>query len=285
MFKRFKPFYELTKSSIVYLVLVTTAFGYYLGSGEVISYHFFWTLFSTALVCGGVCGLNQVIEWKDDIKMERTKIRPIPRGAISPKAGLFFSASLTITGLVIMFFLIAPLLAFGGLVTGVLYLFIYTPLKKITWLNTMVGAIPGSLPPMGGWLAAAGEIELGAWLLFLLLFFWQHPHFYIIAWMCQKDYLAGGFKMLPSVKPVQGYTFVQILVFSVLLVVASLMLIKIESLNTIYLVGAILLGFWFLAETLKIYRDRSTPSAKRFLRITVFYLPILFGFALLDSLL
>ena len=232
MFKRLKPFYELTKSSIVYLVLITTAFGYYLGeASRVISGHFFWTLFSTGLVCAGVCGLNQVIEWKDDLKMTRTKNRPIPRGDLTPPAGFFFSFLLAMLGLGLMYFLIAPLLALGGLVTAVLYLAIYTPLKKITYLNTLVGAVPGSLPPMGGWLAATGEIGLGGWLLFLLLFCWQHPHFYVIAWMCKEDYLAGGFKMLPSRKAGGRGTFAQIIIFSFLLVGASLLLARIESLG------------------------------------------------------
>ena len=195
-----KPYYELTKSSIVYLVLVTTAFGYYLGGNAPVSVlHFFWTLFSTGLVCAGVCGLNQVIEWKDDLKMKRTQTRPIPRGAISPYSGFLFSFFLTLMGLLLMFYFIGPLMALGGVVTGLLYLTIYTPLKKITWLNTFVGAIPGSLPPVGGFLARTGEINLDAWLVFLLLFFWQHPHFYIIAWICKDDYALGGFKMLPNV--------------------------------------------------------------------------------------
>ena len=131
MFKHIKPFYELTKSSIVYLVVITTAFGYYLGGGGSIEpLPFFWTLLSAGLVCAGVCGLNQVIEWKDDLKMKRTQSRPIPRGALTPWAGGIFSSFLTVLGLLMMYFFIAPFMALGGGVTGLLYLAVYTPLKK-----------------------------------------------------------------------------------------------------------------------------------------------------------
>ena len=134
---------------------------------------------------------------------------------------------------------------------------------------------------MGGWLAASGEITLGAWLLFLLLFLWQHPHFYIIAWICREDYLAGGFKMLGTKAEGQGI-FAQILMYSFLLVLASLMLVKLKVLTTTYMIGVLVLGLWFLGESMKVTKSRSLSASKRFLRATVFYLPFLFLWALID---
>ncbi len=283
IFKQIKLYYQLTKSSIVYLVLVTTAFGYYLAGNDSISIsHFFWTLFSAGLVCAGVCGLNQVIEWKDDLKMKRTQNRPIPSGAISPYSGFLFSFSITLIGLLLMFHFIGPLMALGGVVTGLLYLAVYTPLKKITWLNTIVGAVPGSLPPVGGWLARTGEINLETWLIFLLLFFWQHPHFYIIAWICKDDYKLGGFKMLPNVTSTGKKTFTQLLVYSFLMVITSFFLVELEKLGIIYLLGTVLLGAWFLWQAIKVFKNRTTDLSKHFLKVTVLYLPLLFLIALLD---
>lgn len=278
-----KPYYELIKSSIVYLVVVTTAFGYYLSEGKINDYvNFGLTLISALLVCAGVCALNQVIEWRDDLKMERTKNRPIPRGAISPLLGYIFSFLLIFTGLYIMYFYISPLMALGGGVTSALYILVYTPLKKVTWLNTFIGAIPGALPPLGGWLAATGEITWGGLLLFLVLFLWQHPHFFIIAWLCKDDYVRGGFKMISNRELSGDGTFRQIIIYSLLLIISSLLLAGIDQLNWIYLSGALILGLWFLWQSIQVFQDRSIPSAKRFLKTTVFYLPGLFIVALVD---
>ena len=228
--------------------------------------------------------MNQVMEWRADLQMRRTRLRPIPRGDLSPAEGWIFGGILVAIGLLIMYGKISSLMALGAAVTGFLYLAIYTPLKKITWLNTLIGAIPGALPPVGGWLAATGQLDFQAWILFALLFFWQQPHFYIIAWIYQSDYERSPFEMLPSVKSIQGSTFFQMGIYSIFTVATSILLYKWTSVQLPYLIGATLVGAWFLFETYCIWHTRTHKQARRFLKATVFYLPLLFTAFLLDLL-
>jgi protoheme IX farnesyltransferase len=191
-------YFELTKPNITFLILISTALGYYLGANGIdIWSRFMITLIGTGLVSSGAGALNHFAEHETDLLMNRTQSRPIPTGFISSKNALNFGIGITLLGVSILFIFINDLTAILAIITTLLYLFIYTPLKKITWLNTSVGAIPGAIPPLGGWVAATGVLAPEAWILFAIMFFWQHPHFYAIAFMCKDDYERANFKMLP----------------------------------------------------------------------------------------
>jgi len=172
-------YFELMKPRILSLVLVTAAIGYFLGGKGVSSYStLFAMLIGTALTCGGAGALNHYIERDVDSLMKRTRMRPLPSGIVTPAEAVAFGTVLVITGTVFLIWNVNLLTGFLALLTAFLYALVYTPLKRITWLNTFVGAIPGAIPPMGGWAAATGGVETGAWILFLILFVGQHPHFY-----------------------------------------------------------------------------------------------------------
>ena len=183
--------------------LVTVSLGYLLASnlakfnwGE-----FGWLLVSTALVASGAGALNHYMERESDAHMRRTENRPLPTGIIQPVSAFIFGILLVSVGIWIAFQYVQFWTAFLSLLTVFTYLMVYTPLKRLTWLNTFVGAVPGALPPVGGWVAVSGHFGWAAWVLFLILFAWQHPHFYAIAWLYKDDYAKGGFKMLPSEDP------------------------------------------------------------------------------------
>ena len=216
-------FFELTKPRITFLNLVSTALGYYLGSqGEIIMNHFFITMMGTFLLAGGAGSINHFVEKDLDKLMDRTQSRPIPAGVVSSKNALFFGVSISIFGFIILAALVNHLTAVLGLITVLLYIFVYTPLKKITWLNTTIGAIPGAMPALGGWAASANELNPNAWILFSILFLWQHPHFYAIALMCKEDYKKAGFQMLPVIEHESNRTNRQILWHAFLLIPVSL---------------------------------------------------------------
>jgi heme o synthase len=215
----FKAYCELTKPRIMSLVLVTASIGYFLGGQGIRSYlQLLLMLTGTAFCCGGAGVLNHYLERDADLRMKRTRGRPLPAGIVAPADALAFGIVLVILGTVLLVWKVNLLTGFLALLTAFLYALVYTPLKRVTWLNTFVGAIPGAIPPMGGWAAATGGLEVGAWILFLILFVWQHPHFYSIAWMYKEDYERGGFKMLPVVEPDGKSTFRQIVIYSVLLI-------------------------------------------------------------------
>ena len=216
MADRFLAYCELAKSRILVLILVVTAIGYFLGArGQIDSELLVVLLLGTALTCGGSAVLNQYIERDTDRLMERTRRRPLPRGSVSPASALAYGITLVLCGVVSLSVGVSMLTGFLALLTAFLYVLVYTPLKRVTWWNTFVGAIPGALPPLGGWAAATGSLELGAWVLFLILFVWQHPHFYSIAWLHREDYRRGGLQMLSVVDSDGTRTFRQILLYSV----------------------------------------------------------------------
>ena len=186
---QFSAFVELTKPRITFLILVSTALGYYLGNQNEMDINLFaLTMIGTFLLSGGAGTINHFVEKDLDKLMDRTQARPIPAGIISSKNALIFGLCLSIIGLIILIIFVNQLTAALGLITVLLYIFVYTPLKKITWLNTTIGAIPGAMPALGGWAASANELNPNAWILFSILFLWQHPHFYAIALMCKEDY-------------------------------------------------------------------------------------------------
>ena len=269
-------FFELTKPRITFLILVSTALGFYLGSqGKINSNQFAFTMVGTFLLAGGAGAINHFVEKDLDKLMDRTQSRPIPAGIISGKNALFFGVSITIIGFIILAALVNHLTAILGLITVLLYIFIYTPLKKITWLNTTVGAIPGAMPALGGWAASANALDPNAWILFSILFLWQHPHFYAIALMCKEDYKKAGFQMLPVIENESNRTNRQILWHAFLLIPVSLFFVVTGILGEIYFWGASALGFGYLISGIPLLRDTTIDNAKLLLKTSVIYLPAL----------
>ncbi len=282
----FAAYIELLKLNILSLVLVSTVLGYYLGGNGINSFqHLIITLLGTALTAGGAGALNHYIEREADQKMERTKNRPIPAGLILPGNALIFGVILVLIGTVILVQEINLLTGFLSILTTFLYVLVYTPLKKVTWLNTSIGSIPGAIPPMGGWAASTGELGPGAWILFAIMFFWQHPHFYSIAWMCRDDYAKANFKMLPVLEPDGKRTIRQIFWHLTLLVPASVLLYIEGNSGIVYASGVIILTGTFLLSAVPMALNRSKDSARLLLKSSVFYLPLLLLLIIVDKVL
>ncbi len=278
------PYIELTKPRITTMVVVMAALGFFLGAhGNVSLVPMLWTLLGTAMVSAGSAALNHYLERDVDALMHRTKERPLPSGELTSAATLSFGFGLILVGQILLVVLVNLLTAWLALLTAFLYVVIYTPMKRMTWLNTSLGAIPGALPPVGGWVAASGEIELGAWALFAILFTWQHPHFYSIAWIFRDDYRRAGFRMLPCVES-EGYprTCRQIIGFSVLLLAASMLPAFLGISGTVYIVGATVLGLGMLGASVSLVTQRDHLQARRLLRTSVIYLPLLFLLTVID---
>ena len=280
---KFSAFIELTKPRITILILISTALGYYLAESAMINYlNFFYTILGTAILSGGAGTINHCIERDLDMLMDRTKSRPIPTGLISIKTAFNFGLSQFIIGFAILWVFVNQLTAILGLATILLYLFVYTPLKKITWLNTTIGAIPGAMPALGGWAASANELSPNAWILFAILFLWQHPHFYAIAIMCKDDYEKAGFKMLPVIEKENHRTNRQIIWHAFLLIPVSLYFVVTGALGIFYFWGALLLGIVYLISSIPLLKESSIKNAKLLLRTSVAYLPLLLIIILID---
>ena len=275
---------DLTKPSILVMVLITTLLGYYLGNDGISSWlNLFWTLLGTGLSAGGAGALNQYLEREQDKRMERTRNRPLPSGLIQPLDALLFGLILVLIGSILLVWKVNLLTGFLSLMTAFLYVLIYTPMKKLTWLNTSMGSIPGALPPMGGWTAATGSIDSGAWILFAILYLWQHPHFFAIAWMCKDDYKKAGFKMLPVVEPNGSRTIRQIFWHLSLMIPVSLLPFISGMMGTVYLAGASLLTLGYFCSAIPMLRLKSKENASKILKASVFYLPLLFVIIIIDK--
>lgn len=280
---RLGAFFELTKPRITMLILVSTALGYYLGNLESTStFNFFLTMFGTALLSGGAGTINHYVERDLDKLMDRTKSRPIPSGLIHAQTALYFGLIQSTFGLIILFTMVNQLTAILGLFTVLLYIFVYTPLKRMTWLNTTIGAIPGAMPALGGWAASANELSPNAWILFSILFLWQHPHFYAIALMCKKDYAKAGFKMLPVIEEENIRTNRQILWHAFLLIPVSLFFVVTGILGDFYFWGALALGIAYFASGIPLLKNTTTLNAKLLLKTSVIYLPTLLIIIFID---
>jgi len=281
--QKWNAYLQLTKPRIVTLVLVTTALGYYLGGDGRFDYAvFLWLVLGAGLVCAGSSTLNNYLERESDCKMLRTKNRAIPLGIITPLHALNYGIVLILSGLIILYTRVNLLTAFLSLLTAFLYVLIYTPMKKVSWLNTTIGSIPGAIPPMGGWAAATGYLEPGAWVLFLILVLWQHPHFYAIAWMYREDYKRAGFKMLSVMDHDGRRMFQQILWYSVILIPVSILPTVIGLTGIFYSVGAFICGVVLLRFGQRLMATRSLKDARHLLQATVFYLPILLILIIVD---
>ncbi|MCC6696643.1 MAG: protoheme IX farnesyltransferase [Candidatus Hydrogenedentes bacterium] len=282
----FAAYVDLTKPRITVLVLVTATLGYFMGG---IGFHgwdslegLLFTLIGVSLTSGGSGALNHFLERDADALMARTRNRPIPSGAVPATHALLLGEYMVLGGVMLLMWKVNLLTAFLALLTAFLYVLVYTPLKRVSWLNTLVGAIPGALPPMGGWTAATGQVEAGAWVLFLILFIWQQPHFYSIAWIFKDDYAKGGFKMLPVDDPQGRRTFRQIIGFAALLIPVSLLPTAIGLSGIVYLIGAAILGVYMLASCFPLVRTGSVVDARRVLKTSVLYLPLLLMLIVID---
>ena len=266
------------------MVLVTTALGFFLGARGVHSaLHFCLTLLGVGCATGGAAMLNNYLERDLDARMVRTRDRALPAGLIEPHRALTLGVGLVLFGVLLLAWKVNLLTGFLVLMAGFLYVLVYTPLKRITWLNTSFGAIPGAIPPMAGWVAATGQLDPGAWLLFAILFVWQHPHFYAIAWIFRDDYRAAGFKMLPVVQPSGKRMFRQTIAFSLLLLVVSLLPTAVGLTGRAYFCGALLSGILIVVVALRFARDRGLADARRLLKATILYLPALLLLITLDA--
>ena len=276
-------YFELSKLNILSLVLVATFLGYYLGSSGINSWeHLFFTLLGTTMTASGSGALNHYMERETDKYMIRTKNRPLPAGLISPSEVMAFGVLMVLFGAIILVSLINTITGFIAILTSFLYIVIYTPLKKITWLNTSIGSIPGALPVIGGWTASTGEIGFMAWVLFGMMYLWQHPHFYAIAWMCRKDYAEANLKMLPVLEPEGNRTMRQIFWHLLLMIPISIIPVIQGSLGIVYLFGVILITCAFFVSALPLARNRSNKDALLLLKASVFYLPILLLIIIID---
>ena len=275
----------LTKPDVTFLVVITTVAGFYLGSHGALDWiRLLHTLCGTMLVAGGTAALNQYFERDMDAVMRRTASRPLPSGQLQPGEVMLFGVGTIILGTGWLILAVNSLSALIALATSILYLAAYTPLKTRTTLATAVGAIPGALPPLIGWAAAAGSISINAWVLFGILFFWQFPHFMAIAWMYREDYARAGIRMLPVIDRKGDATFRQIICTSTILVWVSVLpsLMGMAGLN--YFFGALVLGMFLLQVSLWASRSRTNVRAKWLMHATVAHIPILLAWMILDKL-
>ncbi|MDH3496853.1 MAG: heme o synthase [Gemmatimonadota bacterium] len=281
---RASDFFALTKPRIVLLVVLTAAVGFYMGApegvGAVLLVH---TLLGTALVAGGTSALNQVAESDVDALMRRTAGRPIPAGRMRRVPGAVFAALLGSLGTVYLGIFVNVLTAGLAALTLLSYIFLYTPLKRRTSLATLIGAVPGALPILGGWAAAGGALGPPAWSLFWILFLWQLPHFLALAWLYRDDYHRAGLRML-SVGDRDGRrTFGQALLYATALLPASLLPAVLGMAGPLYVLGAGLLGLWYAGVGLAAARARSTAAARRLFLVSITYLPAVLGLLALDK--
>jgi protoheme IX farnesyltransferase len=269
-------FAELVKARLTFLVLVTTAVGFDLGLRSAMDYRaLFHVVFGTALAAAGAAALNQWWERAFDALMLRTRMRPIPAGRMLPRDGIAIGIVLAAAGVAYLAVACNFLSAALAAVTVVVYIFAYTPLKRVSTVNTFVGAIPGALPPLIGWAAASHALPLPAWSLFGIMFFWQLPHFFAISWMYRDDYARGGFVMLSAADASGARTARQSIFFMLLLVAASLAPFFCGIVGRAYLLPALLLGGGFLAMVLRFRATKDVPAARRMFFASIIYLPLL----------
>lgn len=269
-------FAELVKAQLTLLVLVTTAVGFYLGARGATNYlGFFHAVFGTALAAAGAAALNQWWERALDALMHRTKQRPIPGGRMLPRDALVIGGALSVGGVAYLAIATNVLAAALAATTIVVYIFAYTPMKRISSTNTLVGAIPGALPPMVGWAAARGSVEWPAWSLFAILFCWQMPHFFAIAWMYRDDYARAGFRMLSNSDADGARSGRQSVLFALLLILASCLPAWLGLTSRMFLPAEALLGICFAAMALRFGRRRGAREARQLFVASIVYLPLL----------
>ncbi|MEN9470223.1 MAG: Protoheme farnesyltransferase [Verrucomicrobiota bacterium] len=269
---------ELVKARLSLLVLLTTLVGFLIAwRGPIPWVLLTATLLGTALCAGGAAALNQWMERDIDARMKRTRERPLPAGRMSPRDALLFGLLFSLAGIAILGLFTNLRAAFLAFAIIAIYIVVYTPMKRMSSLNTLVGAIPGALPPLIGWVAARGSYSLEGGLLFATLFFWQMPHFLAIAWMFRDDYKAGGCVMLTDSDPDGSMTGRQALLYSICLIVISLLPGFLGFNSPLYFYGALLLGLAFSTFAAIFLRRRDRDSARNLFFASIIYLPLLLG--------
>lgn len=276
-------FIEITKPRLVFLSLWSVAVGFLLASGNPVDpILFFKTLSATLFVAAGSMVLNQYLEIKEDASMRRTQKRPLPSLRIKPREALIYGLNLSFFGIFALALTVNLLSATLAASTLLIYLLIYTPLKKKTSLCTLVGAVPGAIPPLLGWAAARGNLGWGAWILSAILFVWQLPHFFAIAWICREDYERAGFRMLSVVDPTGQSIGRQIVIYTFATHLVSFLPSLAGITGNWYYLGALLLGIWFIASSFKTAFQLDSNS-RSFFRNSVLYLSLLLLLMTLDK--
>jgi protoheme IX farnesyltransferase len=272
----FSDFAELVKARLTLLVLLTTAVGYYIGAPNAVdAMGLFHAVFGTAMAAAGAAALNQWWERRLDALMHRTRERPIPGGRMSPRDALILGTILSIGGVVYLAFACNWLSAFLAALTIAIYIFAYTPLKRISTINTLVGAVPGALPPIIGWAAASGNALVPAWSLFAILFCWQMPHFFAIAWMYREDYARGGFRMMSSDDDTGVRSASQAVLFCMLLLILSGLPFYLHLTSAVFLPISLALGGWFTFMAMQFHKKRTFKAARTLFFTSIIYLPLL----------
>src|SRR6266567_8814161 len=269
-------FAQLVKARLTLLVLLTTAVGFYLGADALVDYvALFHVVFGTAAAAAGAAALNQWWEWKLDALMQRTKTRPVPAGRMPPMEAVVIGGGLSIFGVIYLAIACNALSAVLAAITIAIYIFAYTPLKRASTANTIVGAIPGAIPPMIGWAAARGTIDAGAWSLFIILLLWQLPHFFAIAWMYREDYSRAGFRMISSDDLSGERSASQSVFFCILLLILGGLPAFVGIVTFAYLAIELVLGSLFIAVAMRFLRVRTREAARLLFITSIVYLPLL----------
>lgn len=281
---KFAAYIELTKPRIAILLVLTSAAGFYLAStGPFDVALFVHSMLAITLLAFGVATLNQVWERDLDVLMNRTATRPLPTSRVTYAEAMVFGLIQCVAAEIYLLAAVNALTAFLGLIVIVGYVLVYTPLKTRTSASTAIGALPGALPPLMGWTAAANDITIGAWALFAMQFLWQFPHFMAIAWMYREEYAKAGILMLPVVEPEGKLTARQIVMFSIMLLPVSLAPFFFGLSGYIFLGGASVLGVWMLWASIRAARSKTNEQAKKLLLVSVIYLPLLFILMVADK--
>ena len=283
--QRAADYVELIKPRLVVMILITTAAGFYLGAQQTVDWLLcLHTLIGSGLTAAGVLGLNQYLERDVDAQMKRTQERPLPGGRMNPLEALIVGAVLTASGMLYLVFIVNMLSGFVISLIVVSYLFLYTPLKRKTSLCTLIGAVPGALPPVVGWVAARGTLTGEAWVLFAILFLWQLPHSLAIAYIYREDYANAGFRLLPVVHPDGASTCRQIVINCVALLGIGLLPALYNVAGSIYFFTALVSGVVFLAFGIYLARTRTMKAARYLLYASLLYLPVVFITMALDKI-
>ena len=283
---RVAAYVELTKPGITRLVSLTAAAGFYMAArGGIDMAGLVHTVIGTALVASGASALNQYVERDANARMRRTASRPLPAGRVTPRQALIFACALSIFGVAYLLVLVNAAAAIVDAVTLLIYVWVYTPLKRVTSLSTLLGAVPGALPILAGWVAAGGSLgDAGGWTIFAILFLWQIPHFLALAWMFRDDYRRGGFVMLSLDDPDGGRTAMQSVNYAFALALVSLAPSFVGLTGRLYLFGALALGLGLVAFSASVLRRRSDRDARRLFFASVIYLPLLLVLMVVNKL-
>jgi protoheme IX farnesyltransferase len=278
-----RDYLELAKPEISSVVTMSAFAGFLLGSPAGIDgWTLLWTMLGVALCAGGVGVLNHLFERQYDAQMKRTATRPLPDGRVSPTEARRLGVFMVCAAVGLLCPLVNVITAVIAALTAVLYLFVYTPLKRTTKWNTLVGTVPGALPALGGYTAATGQLGAGGWAVFGILACWQMPHFLSLAWMYRKDYARGDYAMLPVVEPEGDSTARQMMGFAALLLPLSVLPSLVGTAGWIYGIGVVPLGLWFLWTTIVFHGERTGQKAKRVLKASVLYVPALVALLMVD---